>query len=185
MKLTDALTGRRSVREFLPDPLPRELLQELAEAAVNAPSHMNLQPWAFVAVTDPAVVAQAGAAAKQYLLRTIGRDSPFYGERAALAQPHYEMFYNAPALMLVCATQAGALADYGCVMAAHSLMLAAHAMGLGSCWVSQAQPWLDSADGRRALKLAPEQRPVAPLLLGYPVAPPQSPGRFRPPLRFV
>jgi nitroreductase len=185
MKLSEALHGRRAVREYLPDPVPPEILEELAAAAVNAPSHMNLQPWSFVAATDPAVVARAGAAAKQYLLRSLSRASPFFGERAELARADYEMFYNAPALMVICATQAGAFAEYGCAMAAHGLMLAAHAMGLGSCWVSQAQPWLDSAEGRRLLQLAPDQRPVAPILLGYPVAQPQSPGRFKPRLRMV
>lgn len=185
MKLMEALAGRRAVREFLPDPVPQSVLTELAQAAVKAPSYMNLQPWAFVAVSDPGVVARVGAAAKQHLLQSMTKDSPFFDQRKELAEPHYQMFYNAPALMVVCATQPGTLADYACAMAAHSLMLAAYSMGLGSCWVSQAQPWLASDEGRRALHLPPHHRPLAPILLGGAVAWPHSPGRFEPEVRFV
>lgn len=44
---------RRSVRDFLPDPVPAEVIDQLLEAARWAPSGYNLQPVHYVVVTDP------------------------------------------------------------------------------------------------------------------------------------
>jgi nitroreductase len=44
---------RRSVREFAPDPVPRALIERAVAAAASAPSGAHLQPWRFVAVSDP------------------------------------------------------------------------------------------------------------------------------------
>ncbi len=39
------ITGRRSVRRFLPDPIAESALQELLAVAARAPSGSNTQPW--------------------------------------------------------------------------------------------------------------------------------------------
>jgi nitroreductase len=56
MNLSEIIQGRRSVRKFKPDPVPREALLELLEAAVWAPSGSNAQAWRFVVVTQEAVM---------------------------------------------------------------------------------------------------------------------------------
>ena len=58
------LARRRSVREFSPDPVPRELIETAIAAAGTAPSGANRQPWHFVAVSDPAVKAEIRVAAE-------------------------------------------------------------------------------------------------------------------------
>ncbi|WP_336270433.1 nitroreductase [Vreelandella arctica] len=45
MTLVDAITTRRSVRGFLPDPVSDDVLQEIFELARTAPSNCNTQPW--------------------------------------------------------------------------------------------------------------------------------------------
>ncbi|MDW7652278.1 MAG: nitroreductase family protein [Bacillota bacterium] len=52
MEFKDALTARRSIRQFKDDPLPAGTVAELLEAARLAPSGTNLQPWRFLAVTS-------------------------------------------------------------------------------------------------------------------------------------
>jgi nitroreductase len=47
MELYDAIVGRHSVRDFRPDPVPREVAERLIHAASAAPSSMNEQPWTF------------------------------------------------------------------------------------------------------------------------------------------
>jgi nitroreductase len=49
----DAVEHRRSVRHFLPDPVPREVLDRCLDAALRSPSSSNLQPWEFVVVRSP------------------------------------------------------------------------------------------------------------------------------------
>lgn len=44
---------RRTVRDFLPDPVPTEVLERCIDAACKAPSSSNLQPWEFVWIENP------------------------------------------------------------------------------------------------------------------------------------
>ena len=53
MELTGVIKNRRSVRKYREKPVPRELLEELMEAACWAPSADNAQPWYFVVLTKP------------------------------------------------------------------------------------------------------------------------------------
>jgi len=49
----EQIRRRRTVREFSPRPVPREVIEDCLRAAGTAPSGANLQPWHFVVVTDP------------------------------------------------------------------------------------------------------------------------------------
>jgi len=51
MEVAEAIRQRRSVRAFKPDPVPKELLRKIIEAALWAPSWANTQPWEFAVVT--------------------------------------------------------------------------------------------------------------------------------------
>jgi nitroreductase len=52
-----AITSRRSVRAFLPDPVPRETVERILEVAARAPSGTNTQPWQVVVLTGEAKAA--------------------------------------------------------------------------------------------------------------------------------
>ncbi len=58
----EAIARRHSVREFRPDPVSDQVLLQLLEAARQAPSAMNLQPWEFVVVRRPETKARLAAA---------------------------------------------------------------------------------------------------------------------------
>ena len=49
----EEIRSRRTVRQFSPRPIPREVIEDCLRAAGTAPSGANLQPWHFVVVTDP------------------------------------------------------------------------------------------------------------------------------------
>ncbi|WP_238420888.1 nitroreductase [Gordonia sp. 'Campus'] len=51
MQFDDVIMGRRSIRGFKPDPVPRELIEEILALAMRAPSSMNTQPWNFHVIT--------------------------------------------------------------------------------------------------------------------------------------
>lgn len=57
-----AVESRRTVRDFLPDPVPQEVLDRALDAARLAPSSSNLQPWEFVIIRDPKSRQAANAA---------------------------------------------------------------------------------------------------------------------------
>ena len=155
------------VREFRTDSLDDNTLRQLIDAAIQAPSAVNQQPWRFTVVRDQVVLERISQNAKAYMLRT----SP-----AALASPHFQsilsnaefnIFYHAPALVVISA-QNGPWITEDCALAAENLMLAAYAAGLGTCWIGFAQGWLATAEGKAELKLPEDHVPIAPIIVGHP-----------------
>jgi len=71
----DAAGRRRTVRDFAPDPVPREVIEECLRAAGSAPSGANLQPWHFVIISDPGTKRQIREAAEE-------EEREFYARRA-------------------------------------------------------------------------------------------------------
>lgn len=69
------LQRRRTVREFDPRPVPREVIEACLRAAGSAPSGAHQQPWHFVAIADPALKSRIRAAAEE-------EESEFYRHRA-------------------------------------------------------------------------------------------------------
>jgi nitroreductase len=61
-----AITSRRSVRRFLPDPVPREVVEEILDVAARAPSGTNMQPWRGYAVAGAARAALCEAVQAAY-----------------------------------------------------------------------------------------------------------------------
>jgi len=51
MEFDEVILGRRSIRGFKPDPVPKDLIRDIVRLATRAPSSMNTQPWYFHVVT--------------------------------------------------------------------------------------------------------------------------------------
>lgn len=61
MQFDDVVLGRRSIRGYKPDPVPRALIEEIIKLAMRAPSSMNSQPWHFYVITgEPLKRIRAG-----------------------------------------------------------------------------------------------------------------------------
>ena len=69
MDLLEAIHARRSVREYTDTSVDDGTLRELIDAAIQAPSAINQQPWTFVVVRDRALLAEISREAKSYLLK--------------------------------------------------------------------------------------------------------------------
>jgi len=184
MEVLEAIRKRRAIRSFLERPVTRDQLSALVAAATQAPSAMNLQPWGFLVVQGKNEVKRLSDAAKAHLLRVADSASPLAKYRDELSDSAFELFYGAPALIVVCAKGAGSAGivqpNEDCCLAAQDLMLAAVAQGLGSCWVGFSRPWLNQPAAKKALGVPTDWSPVAPLAIGYPAETPAPPGRHAP-----
>jgi nitroreductase len=183
MDLDEAITGRRAVRDYTSDAVDEPTIRRLIEAAVQAPSAVNQQPWTFAVVRDQAVLDQVSQGAKAHLLATMPA-GPHAGRfRSLLDDPGFQIFYHAPVLILISAAAEGPWAVEDCALAAENLMLAAYAAGLGSCWIGFAQGFLNTPEGKAALGLPAGWAPVAPIIVGRPkTAPapvPRKPAEIR------
>jgi nitroreductase len=149
----DALYSRRSIRKFRPDPVPRELVEQLMHAGIWAPSSCNYQMWDLVAVDDPAVNAQLAALSSQMgnapvnIIISYGRD---FSEEA------WANIQSASALV-------------------QNMSLAAQVLGLGTFWITQTG---DREKVRELVGLPYDRLVIAVLAVGYPkIVPKQGPKR--------
>jgi nitroreductase len=185
MDLSEAISGRRSTRDFTAQAMDDESIRRLIDAAVHAPNASNGQPWTFTVVRDQGLLDRVSEAAKVHLLATLpaGPQSDRY--RTSLSDPDFQIFYHAPVLILISGVAQAPWVVEDCALAAENLMLAAYAQGLGTCWIGFAQGYLNTAEGKNALGLPTTCVPVAPIIVGHPGAVPAPVARKEPEIRWV
>ena len=189
MELMNALTGRRSVRNYLDTPIPRQTLEELLEAACWAPSGVNRQPWYFLALTDPEQIAKMKENLEGIALGIgplMDRRFPTHPEVKEETVRFVRGLGGAPVYVLVFLQR-----DYpdrepmmlSAAAAIQSLLLAAWERGIGSCWLYAANE--AGYDEKLRELFAPDKGPLVSLVtLGYPApepplrAPARKPGRW-------
>jgi len=179
MDLKEAIYTRRSVREFT-----EKTLRQLVDAAIQAPSAVNQQPWSFCIVRDRALLVRISGEAKAHMLKTspVGLSHHF---QEILSDPKFDVFYHAPALVVISSTMESPWAVENCSLAVENLMLTARAAGLGTCWIGFAQAWLGTPEGKMALGLPANNVPVAPIIVGHPKSPPPPVPRKEPEIRWI
>ena len=185
MDIDEAISGRRSTREYKAEAVDEQTIRGLIDAAVHAPSAVNEQPWTFTVVRDQSVLDRISRDAKSHMLSTMPKDSLSDHFRSLLSDPNFHIFYRAPVLILISAIAQGSWIVEDCALAAENLMLAAYAKGLGTCWVGFAQSFLNTPDGKKMLTLPAAWVPVAPIIVGYPKAAPAPVPRKEPEIRWV
>jgi nitroreductase len=171
------ITGRRSVKQFLAQPVPHSIIARLIELAVWAPNHRLTEPWRFY-VLDGASRMRLGESAREITrakLGTVTGSDPAVVERKAAEAA--AAWASVPALVYVTALTDPRpdvdLENYGAVCCAvQNLMLAAHAAGLGTSWSSGAVAAAE--DLRTLVGASANERMVGLIRVGYPdpAAPP-------------
>jgi nitroreductase len=150
LDIYDAIRNRVSTRAYLPDEIEKEKLERILEAARQAPSGKNGQPWTFIIITDsetrarlvPACKNQKFIAEAPVVIAVCGREEEAYQKMGG--------YWNSLPV------------DIG--IAVEHLMLAAEAEGLGTCWIGA----FVEEEVREILEIPAEVKVVALTPVGYP-----------------
>ena len=185
MDTMDSIYGRRAVRDFSDAPVATEQINLLIDAAVHAPNAMDKQRWAFVVIRDPGLLTRISAEAKVLTLKMIESNRDLAPFRNFLSSAQFNIFYNAPVLILICGTENDRFVEQDCCLAAENLMPAAHANGLGTCWIGFAEAWLNRPEAKKEIGIPANYRPIAPIILGHPRTRPPAPPRHRPDIVWI
>jgi nitroreductase len=185
MDLKQAIYSRRAIRQFTDEAVDEKSLRQLIDAAIQAPSAVNQQPWSFTVVRDKALLARISHEAKAHMLRTSPAASASHHFQELLGNPDFDIFYHAPVLIVISAKAESPWAVADCALAAENLMLSACAAGLGTCWIGFVQGYLNTPEGKNALDLPATRVPVAPIIVGHPTTVPPPVARKEPEVRWV
>jgi nitroreductase len=185
MDLKEAIYSRRATRMFTSDPVDEHALRAMIEAAVQAPSAVNAQPWAFCVIRDKELLGKISRDAKAHMVRTtpVGLMSHHFDQ--ILNDANFDIFYHAPALIVICSTTEIPWALEDCALAAENLMLTARAAGLGTCWIGFAQGFLGTLEGKTMLQIPSAYKPVAPIIVGHPASTPAPVLRKEPEIHWI
>jgi coenzyme F420-0:L-glutamate ligase/coenzyme F420-1:gamma-L-glutamate ligase len=178
--LSDIARSRRSIRRYQDKPVPRQVLNDLLEAARWAPSAHNRQPWRFAVVESEATKRALAAAMGERLKEDLERDGAPRPAIDADVLRSYARITRAPALIVACVTMRDmdvysdsrrkkaewTMAGQSVAMAVENLLLSAHALGLGACWMCA--PLFVPDTVREVLKLDADWDPQALITIGYP-----------------
>jgi nitroreductase len=137
MDALEAIRKRRSVREYTGDPIPREDLEAIVDAARLAATGGNKQPWDFVVVTEPQMIQELKVAA--------------------------QWMDKAGAIIAVVLDPSSRWWIEDGAAAIENILIAATALGYGSCWLEgytlplekQFKALLSIPDTKRLLTLVP------------------------------
>jgi nitroreductase len=149
MDAFEVILTRRSIRKYKKQAIPEQIVQKLLQAACNAPSAGNQQPWHFVLLDDRKILN---------VIHTF--------------HPSAKMLAEADKALLVCGDlNLEKFKGYwmiDCAAATENILLAAHSLGLGACWLGLYPREGRVAGMRKLLHLPSNIIPFALVSLGYP-----------------
>lgn len=147
MTLSDLIVSRRSARWYTSAPVPEQLIDELLQCAIRAPSAHNRQPWRFVVLSNSQVISQLAFAMADRLKKDRQCDGDDNESIEIDARRSVRRLVESPTVILALTTMQDMdrysdpkreaaeqmLAVQGTAMAVQNLLLAAHEVGLGAC----------------------------------------------------
>ena len=149
MDAIEAILSRRSIRKYTTKSVSKELIKNLLEAAMSAPSAGNQQPWHFIVIIDTKILI----------------DIPTFHN-------HADMLKEAALGILVCCDKDlekhKGMGIQDCSAATENILIAVQAKGLGAVWLG-VYPRKERIDGLRKLLNIPEHIiPFSLISIGYP-----------------
>ena len=157
MDAIEMLKTRRAVRAYTSEPVPKKTIQDIVDCGRLAATAINIQPWEFVVVMDPAL-----------------------RRRLAETSDHGKFIADAPVCVVVLCQATKYYLEDGSA-ATENILLAARAHGLGACWVAgDKKPYASRIC--RLVGAPPDFKLVSLIPIGYPA---ESPKKTKRPLSAV
>ena len=168
------LKGRRSIRAYKNEPVPKELIEKLLDIAAYAPSGINRQPVNWVVVMGKDKVHDLGGLVSKWMEELLKAKSPM-AESLGFAtlvdfwkKGEDRICRDAPCMIIAYGLKDDPMVPQSCTISAEYLELAAFGLGLGACWAGYVNMAVNmSADVRKFVGLSPRAATGAVMMVGY------------------
>ena len=195
MDVIEAIKTRRSIRGYKPEPVPKEVLEEILETAIRSPSSLNTHPWEFTVVAGDVMekikqanIEKLNAGERPHLEEPRGEYTGIYRERqVALAVQLFQLmgitredrekrmdwmkrgfrFFDAPAAIIISIDkEVGTGGQFDVGAVSQTIALVALNYGLGTCIMGQGIMYPDVI--RKLTGITESKLIVICLTIGYP-----------------
>lgn len=157
-KVIEAMLTRRSIRGFKEEQLSDEVVDQLLQCAIHAPSSNNMQNWHFTVIQNKELISHMDARVRELI-----NQNP-----QATRKVDFNIFYDAPTVIVVSGEKGSRPALINCSAATQNILLAAHSLGAGSCWIGMAGLLFGHSEEVEKMGVPEGYEPVFMISLGYP-----------------
>lgn len=196
MNIEDTITGRRSVRKFIDEPVPDEIIMKLISMAINAPSPGNQQNWRFIVIKGSKLKQQMATLVKEEIYKFISiaavnnddlhaptRFATWFEEAPVVLAVTTEVYRSKlDQILLAAGFTDSEVDDLRCRpdlqaigAAVQNILLAAYALDYGTCWLTG--PLIARPELEKFLDIRHPRSLAALIALGRPRANPPQPKR--------
>ena len=181
MDYFELLKNRRSIRDFEDKVVAQEMIEEIIKESCLAPSSGNRQEWRFIIINNREWIKRLSDESKKNILKDIEEDPGNYMKRykQALENEQFNVFYNAPCLILILGPKDNHTLEIDCSLIATYLMFSAVERGLGTCWIGLGN-YIRDPELVKQLGITEDVQIVAPIIMGFPRRIPEPPERKDP-----
>ncbi len=181
MEYKDLLKKRRAIRDFEDRQVPTDIIKEIIRETTLAPTASNGQPCRFIIIHDRFLMKRLSDESKKNLLAEVDRNpnSRLMMYRDILQAETFNVYYNAPCLVLLVGSKTVLSLDVDLGLTAAYFMFSATERGLGSCWINLGA-FIRDQKLLSEIGMPEDSRIVAPIILGYPKAIPEASERHDP-----
>jgi nitroreductase len=175
------LKNRRSIRDFQNKDVPVSIIKEILLDTCLAPTASNGQPFRFIIIKNRDFIKKLSDESKKSLLDDLIRDPnlPIKQYETALRDGQFNVFYNAPCLVLFVGPRALYSLHADCGLTAAYFMFSATSKGLGTCWIGLGAHIRDKKI-LAEIGVPSDCKIIAPIIVGYPASIPSASERHSP-----
>jgi nitroreductase/Pyruvate/2-oxoacid:ferredoxin oxidoreductase delta subunit len=174
-KSTQLVKTRRSIRAYKDEPVPRETIFQLIDAARFAPTGANQQNVKWLVIDDKEKMKRIREIGADFVLETVKANFPMYAQALHFfnerREAGYDIFlHGAPAIVCTYGTNQMPAPSTNCIIALSYFDLLANGAGLGCCWLGFFTNAANSFDPiKEIVALPPENEVYASMIVGCPM----------------
>ena len=151
-EVLNAILSRRGIKQYEEKAVPKELLEQVIEAGIWAPSGMNKQPVIILAITNRDEVKKLSETNREIM------------------GVEFDPFYGAQTVLVVLADKTSGTYLYDGSLAMGNMMIAAQGLGLGTRWIHRARETFERQEWKDYLKnlgIEGDYEGIGNLIIGY------------------
>lgn len=169
----ETIKNRRSVRQYQPEQIKEEELENILETAIYAPTGHNDQPWHFTVIQNKDLIDEINQGAKKVMGEM---DIEWIAKLGAME--NFNIFHRAPTVVIVSGKKDATTPLIDCSAAVENMLIAAESMDIGSCWIGFAKFYFLNPENLKKFNIPEDHEVHFGVVLGYKaIENPQAPER--------